>query len=81
MPREPDLGSGRPGAGTSPPSNIAARTVSGLSRPDKACLEPAGACAGGLALLDSFQDQALRGLAMVKAEIDADRKARAAGRI
>ena len=81
MPREPDLGSGRPGAGTPLPSSIAARTASGLARPDKACQEPAGTCAGGLDLLGSFQDRALRGLATVKAEIDADRKARAAGRI
>jgi len=39
-----------------------------------------GACAGSLALFDTFQNDALRGLAEVKAEIDADRKARA-GRI
>ena len=81
MPREPDLGSGHPGAGTSLPSSIAARTASGLSRPDKACVEPQGSCAGGLTLLESFQDQAWRGLALVKAEIEADRKARAAGRV
>lgn len=39
------------------------------------------ACAGASALFGSFQSDALRGLAEVKAEIDADRKARGAGRI
>lgn len=81
MPHEPDLGLGRPGAGTSLPSVITSRAASGLSRPGQVCEDHATACAGGLALLDAFQNHAVRGLAAVKAEIDADRKARGAGRI
>ena len=37
----------------------------------------AAACAGSPAFLDTLQENAERGLAAVKAEIDADRKARA----
>jgi hypothetical protein len=81
MPHEPDLGLGRPAAGTLLPSAVSAWTDSGLSRPGHVCEDHAVACAGGLTLLDSFQSKAVRGLAAVKAEIDADRKARGAGRI
>jgi len=81
MPREPDLGLGRPGAGTSLPSAVTSWVATGLSRPGKVCGDHRAACAGGLALFDSFQSDAIRGLAAVKADIDADRKARAAGRI
>ena len=81
MPREPDLGLGRPGAGTSLPSAVTSWAAIGLSRPGKVCEDHTAACAGGLALFDSFQSNALRGLAAVKAEIDADRKAREARHI
>ena len=81
MPREPDLGFGRPGAGTSLPSAVTSWAATGLSRPGKVCEDHTVACAGGLALFDSFQSNALRGLAVVKAEIDADRKARDSGHI
>ena len=76
MPHEPVLGSGHPGTGTglSFPTNL--RAASGLSRPDQVCGDQA--CAGRLPLLENFQAAALRGLASVKADIDADRKARAA---
>ena len=75
MPHEPSLGSGHPGTGTglSLPTNL--RAVSGLSRPDRVCGDQA--CAGRLPFLENFQDTALKGLASVKADIDADRKARA----
>lgn len=81
MPREPDLGFGRPGAGASLPSALTSWTATGLSRPGNVCADQAGACAGASTFLDSIQNDALRGLAEVKAEIDADRKARGAGRI
>jgi hypothetical protein len=81
MPREPDLGLGRPGAGTSLPSAVTSWAATGLSRPGKVCEDHAAACAGGLALFDSFQSDAIRGLAAVKADIEADRKARAASHI
>jgi hypothetical protein len=77
-PREPDLGLGRPGAGTSPPSSTAAlSTASGLSRADMSC---GSACAGGLGLLDLVQldrGSIVAGLADVKAQIAADKRARA----
>ena len=76
-PHEPDLGLGRPGAGISLPSTMISGAVTGLSRPG-VCDGHAAACAGGLGLLDAFQDNATRGLAAVKADIDASVKARAA---
>jgi hypothetical protein len=81
MPREPDLGFGRPSAGTSLPSTVTSWAATGLSRPGHVCEDHTAGCAGGLALFGSFQSDALRGLAEVKAEIDADRKARSAGHI
>ena len=80
MPREPNIGLGRPGAGTSPASAATSLAVAGLSRPGKACEEHAAACAGRPTFLVSFQDRVLGGLAQVKAEIDADRRARAGTR-
>jgi hypothetical protein len=80
MPREPNIGLGRPGAGTSPASAATSSAVAGLLRPGKACEGYAAACAGRPTFLASFQDQVLGGLAKVKAEIDADRRARAGTR-
>lgn len=77
-PHEPDLGLGRPGAGTqftSPATILSA--ASGLSRTDKDC---GSACAGGLGLPHFFHisDSGLAaGLADVKAQIEADQRARA----
>ena len=76
-PHEPDLGLGRPGAGTSLPSSVVSGAVTGLSRAGNACDGHAAACAGGLGLLDEFQNSTVRGLAQVKADIDASVKARA----
>jgi len=81
MPREPDPGFGRPGAGASLPSAVTSWAAKGLSRPGNVCADPKAACAGASALFDTFQNDALRGLAEVKAEIDADRRTRSAGRI
>jgi hypothetical protein len=78
-PHEPDLGLGRPGAGTSllSPATILS-AASGLSRSDKDC---GSACAGGLGLSTIFQLNTNRsvtaGLADVKAQIAADKAARA----
>jgi hypothetical protein len=80
-PHEPDLGLGRPGAGTllSSPSTFLS-AASGLSRTDKDC---GSACAGGLgSVMNVFHLNAdssvTAGLADVKAQIEADRHARAA---
>ena len=84
MPREPDLGLGRPGglhipglAAAAPALAKSALVQSPLAGSTTVCTDHAAACAGGLSMLDSFQDQAVRGLAQVKAEIEADRKERA----
>jgi hypothetical protein len=75
-PHEPDLGLGRPGAGTGPASPVAIfQAASGLSRPDPDCTS---ACAGGRTFSSWSTSSILAGLANVKAEIDADRRARAA---
>ena len=78
MPHEPNLGLGRPGAGTSLPTAMTSWAADGLSRPGKVCADHAEACAGGLSLLDKFQTGTVQGLETVRAQIDADRKARAA---
>jgi hypothetical protein len=81
MPRASEPGLGRPGAGTSLPSAVTSWAASGLSRPGKVCEDHAAACAGGLAFFDSFQSRTLQGLAAVKAQIEADRKARGASQL
>jgi hypothetical protein len=79
-PHEPDLGLGRPGAGTLPssPTAILSSAAAGLSRTDKDC---GSACAGGLGLLNLFHlntdSSVTAGLADVKAQIRADQAARA----
>jgi hypothetical protein len=78
-PHEPDLGLGRPGAGTSLPSpTTLLSAASGLSRTGKDC---GPACAGGLGLPNVLQFQTnssiTGGLADVKAQIAADKLARA----
>ena len=78
MPHGADLAPGHPGTGTGLSLPVTLRAATGLSRPDRACGDRAEACAGGLPFLENFQGEALKGLATVKAEIDADRKARAA---
>ena len=80
-PHEPDLGLGRPGAGTSISSSTVQSAVDRLSRLDQDC---GSGCAGGLGLSDIFHfrnnTRVAAGLAKVKAEIAADQRARAARR-
>jgi len=77
-PHEPDLGLGRPGAGTLPssPSAFLSSAASGLSRTDKDC---GSACAGGLAFPNilHLNTGVAAGLADVGAQIRADQAARA----
>jgi hypothetical protein len=77
MPRAPGPAPERPAAGISLPSSVTSWTATGLSRPGSVCENDAAACAGGPTFLGSLQQETVRGLAAVKAEIDADRKARA----
>lgn len=74
MPREPDLGFGRPG-GISLPSSVISFMQSGSSL-DLGCKDRKADCGGGIQTLDQLQELALRGLAEVKAEIEADQRAR-----
>jgi hypothetical protein len=76
MPHEPDLGLGRPGAGTSQFSPASIRSAaSGLSRTDRDC---GSACAGGLLSVFHLNNGRLAaGLADVKAQIEQDRRDRA----
>jgi hypothetical protein len=70
-PHEPDLGLGHPGAGTLQPSSV------GSSRTGRDC---GSQCAGGLGLMELIQlntgTSVAAGLADVKAQIEADRRAR-----
>ncbi|MEJ0040902.1 MAG: hypothetical protein WDM81_01140 [Rhizomicrobium sp.] len=70
MPREPDLGFGRPGADVSPAS-IAALIQS--TDVQGACDRHREACAGGLSVLDGFQAYAVRSLDQVRTDIEANR--------
>lgn len=79
-PHEPDLGLGRPGAGTTLPSPTAILSAaSGLSRTGTDC---GSACAGGLGLPNVLKfdtkSSVTAGLADVKAQIAAAQRARAA---
>ena len=79
-PHEPDLGLGHPGAGTLQTSSAMIQSAAaGLSRSDRDC---GSACAGGLGLLRIFHlntdTSVAAGLADVKAQIEADQRARAA---
>ena len=78
-PHEPDLGLGRPGAGTLLPSPATVLSAAdGLSRPGRDC---GTQCAGDLGLLNVFHlgtdSSVTAGLASVKAQIQEDRRARA----
>ena len=78
-PHEPDLGLGRPGAGTLQTSPAMIQSAAtGLSRSGPDC---GSACAGGLGLLKIFHlstdSSVTAGLADVKAQIEADQRARA----
>lgn len=76
MPREPDLGLGRPGThGLSSDANAWASDL--LSRPSQMCGGREATCAAGLGFLDSLQSVAVRSLAQVKADIEAQQRARA----
>lgn len=76
MPHEPDLGLGRPGAGTSNHTPASIRSAAdGLSRMGRDC---SSGCAGGLLSVFHLNSSRLTaGLADVKAQIAQDRRERA----
>jgi hypothetical protein len=75
LPHEPDLSQGHD---ASSPAALHSPALSSASAQDSVCDQHAKVCADGFALLDAFQEGAIRGMAEVKAEIDASRQARAA---
>ncbi len=88
MPHEPDLGLGRPGsadfAGAAAwvGSAVAGNAVrDGIGDPAKACAGREALCEGALSTLDSFQNFAVQSLSHVKAQIDAQQKARKISRL
>ena len=75
MPREPDVGFGRPVALDSNVSSEVADwtkdTVKpNLAHPSQLCRYNTEACAKGMSLLDDFRSAAVRSLADVKADIE-----------
>jgi hypothetical protein len=75
MPHEPDLGLGRPGThGLS--SDARSWASSAVSQPGQMCRGREAACAEGLSFLDSLQSVAVHSLAQVKADIEAQQRAR-----
>jgi hypothetical protein len=69
MPHEPDLGYGRPGANLH--LTGAARSAAEIQR---VCASGHTACAGGLALFNSFQAVATHSLEQVRADLAAHRR-------
>jgi hypothetical protein len=76
MPREPDLGLGRPGM-HGLPSEVFSWASSAVAQPGQMCRGREAACTAGLGFLDSLQGVAVRSLAQVKADIEAQQRARA----
>jgi hypothetical protein len=76
MPREPDLGLGRPGAQVSPVTQALTWATGSLAKPDQACQSHEATCAAALGILDSFQGVAVRSLAQVKADIEKQQRER-----
>jgi hypothetical protein len=76
MPREPDLGLGRPGThGLS--SDALSWASTAVTQPGQMCRGREAACAEGLSVLDSLQSVAVHSLAQVKADLEAQQRARA----
>ena len=68
MPREPDLGLGRPGSAQDGIGGLMARVEA--AEPAKACEGHETACSTGFSLLSAFQGVAVRSLDAVKADIE-----------
>lgn len=82
MPREPDLGFGRPAAlDTAVVSDAAgwanAQVSPALKDPHNLCRYNSAACAAGASMLDEFRAATMRSLAEVKADIETNGGGRA----
>ena len=75
MPREPDLGYGRPG-GEAGIAGLIQTAEGAASAGAKNCDDATGSCAKSLALLDMFQGVAVNSLDEVKADIEQSRHKR-----
>jgi hypothetical protein len=78
MPREPDLGFGRPGAQQGIVQSTLSWATASLAQPNSVCKGHEGACATTLGVLDSLQSMAVRNLSQVKADIEQQERERAA---
>jgi len=76
MPREPDLGLGTPGAHGFASDALAWASQAPHDLP--LCADRQSACAAGFNILDSLRTNTIRSLAQVKADIEAQQRARAA---
>jgi hypothetical protein len=77
MPREPDLGFGRPDIGSASSDSMLSTVSSALKAP-KACDGTEAACMAALGLLDRLRGAAVESLAQVKADIEEAQRERAA---
>jgi hypothetical protein len=68
MPREPDLGLGRPGGDRDGIGGLMARVEA--ADPAKACQTRESTCATGFSLLSAFQGVAVRSLDAVRADLE-----------
>lgn len=68
MPREPDLGLGRPGSEQEGIGGLMARVEA--AEPAKACDGHESACSTGFSLFNAFQGVAVRSLDAVKVDIE-----------
>jgi hypothetical protein len=81
MPREPDLGLGRPGVAASLPGAIVSR-LTALAEPESAnCKDHEMACIAASGAASQLQSTAFQSLAEVKAEIEEAKRERAAVRV
>jgi len=75
MPREPDLGFGRPGSNSlaADAAGSMEQLIQSTSGAQDACAAHRDACAGTLSIVDGFQAFAVRSLDQVRADIEANR--------
>jgi hypothetical protein len=81
MPREPDLGLGRPGVTSSLPGSIFSKLTSLIEPGSTDCKDREMACIAASGAASQLQNTAFQSLAQVKAEIEEARRERAAERI
>ena len=80
MPREPDLGLGRPGASASLPGAIFSRLASFAEPGSANCKDREMACIAASGVAGQLQSTAFRSLSEVKAEIEEAKREREAAR-